>query len=71
MTMPKRPSARRQKRDWPLFYARAMAKDKAKHWDKAEADINTGAETVARPAGAAELSGLFLGGPEHSAFPKP
>jgi tetratricopeptide (TPR) repeat protein len=28
------------KRDWPLFYARAMAQDSAKHWDKAEADIN-------------------------------
>ena len=27
-------------RDWPLFYARAMAQDSAKHWDKAEADIN-------------------------------
>ena len=29
-----------QKRDWPLFYARAMAEDQAKHWDKAEADVN-------------------------------
>jgi tetratricopeptide (TPR) repeat protein len=29
-----------QKRDWPLFYARAMAEDRAKHWDKAEADVN-------------------------------
>ncbi len=29
-----------QKRDWPLFYARAMAQDSAKHWDKAEADVN-------------------------------
>jgi Flp pilus assembly protein TadD len=29
-----------QKRDWPLFYARAMAQDQAKHWDKAEADVN-------------------------------
>ncbi len=29
------------KRDWPLFYARAMAEDGAKHWDKAEVDINT------------------------------
>ena len=29
-----------QKRDWPLFYARAMAEDSAKHWDKAEADVN-------------------------------
>jgi tetratricopeptide (TPR) repeat protein len=28
------------KRDWPLFYARAMAEDKAHHWDKAEADID-------------------------------
>lgn len=28
------------KRDWTLFYARAMAQDKAGHWDKAEADIN-------------------------------
>jgi tetratricopeptide (TPR) repeat protein len=28
------------KRDWPLFYARAMAQDSAKHWDKAEADIH-------------------------------
>ena len=31
----------RQKRDWPLFYARAMAEDQAKHWDKAEADVKT------------------------------
>ena len=30
-----------QKRDWPLFYARAMAEDKAKRWDRAEADVNT------------------------------
>jgi len=29
-----------QKRDWPLFYARAMAQDRAKHWDKAEVDVN-------------------------------
>ncbi|MES2254442.1 MAG: tetratricopeptide repeat protein [Pseudomonadota bacterium] len=29
------------KRDWPLYYARAMAQDSAKHWDKAEADVNT------------------------------
>ena len=29
MTMPKRPSARRAKRDWPLFYARAMAQGEA------------------------------------------
>jgi tetratricopeptide (TPR) repeat protein len=29
-----------QKRDWPLFYARAMAQDSAKHWDKAETDVN-------------------------------
>ncbi len=29
-----------QKRDWPLFYARAMAEDRSKHWDKAEADVN-------------------------------
>ena len=28
------------RRDWPLFYARAMAEDKAHHWDKAEADVN-------------------------------
>lgn len=28
------------KRDWPLFYARAMAEDGAKRWDKAEVDIN-------------------------------
>ncbi|MES2291713.1 MAG: tetratricopeptide repeat protein [Pseudomonadota bacterium] len=28
------------KRDWPLFYARAMSQDSLKHWDKAEADIN-------------------------------
>jgi tetratricopeptide (TPR) repeat protein len=28
------------KRDWPLFYSRAMAEDKAHHWDKAEADID-------------------------------
>jgi tetratricopeptide (TPR) repeat protein len=31
-----------QKKDWTLFYARAMAEDKAGHWDKAEADVNTG-----------------------------
>ncbi len=30
------------KKDWPLFYARAMAHDKAGQWDKAEADVNTG-----------------------------
>jgi tetratricopeptide (TPR) repeat protein len=30
------------KKDWPLFYARAMAEDKAGNWDKAEADVNTG-----------------------------
>ncbi len=30
------------KNDWTLFYARAMAEDKAGHWDKAEADVNTG-----------------------------
>ncbi len=29
-----------QKRDWPLFYARAMAEDKAHHWDRAEADLD-------------------------------
>ena len=29
-----------EKRDWPLFYARAMAYDQAKQWDKAEADVN-------------------------------
>lgn len=28
-----------QKRDWPLFYARAMAQDKAHHPDKVEADL--------------------------------
>ncbi len=32
--------AKPDKRDWPLFYARAMSQDAAKHWDKAEADIN-------------------------------
>ena len=30
-----------EKQDWPLYYARAMAEDQAKHWDKAEADVNT------------------------------
>ena len=30
------------KKDWPLFYARAMAEDKAGTWDKAEVDVNTG-----------------------------
>jgi tetratricopeptide (TPR) repeat protein len=30
------------KKDWTLYYARAMAEDKAGHWDKAEADVNTG-----------------------------
>ena len=30
------------KKDWPLFYARAMAQDKAGNWDKAEADVNIG-----------------------------
>ncbi|HEY2837145.1 MAG TPA: tetratricopeptide repeat protein, partial [Rhizomicrobium sp.] len=29
-----------EKRDWPLFYARAMSYDQAKQWDKAEADVN-------------------------------
>ena len=29
------------KRDWPFFYARAMAKEKSAKWDSAEADINT------------------------------
>jgi tetratricopeptide (TPR) repeat protein len=28
------------KSDWPLFYARAMVEDAAKHWDKAEAYAN-------------------------------
>jgi tetratricopeptide (TPR) repeat protein len=30
------------KKDWPLFYARAMAEDKAGKWEKAEADVNAG-----------------------------
>ena len=30
------------KKDWPLFYARAMAQDKDGHWDKAEIDVNAG-----------------------------
>jgi len=30
------------KKDWPLYYARAMAEDKAGTWDKAEADVNAG-----------------------------
>ena len=30
------------KKDWPLFYARAMAQDRDGHWDKAEADVDTG-----------------------------
>jgi tetratricopeptide (TPR) repeat protein len=30
------------KKDWPLFYARAMAEDKAGTWDKAESDVNAG-----------------------------
>jgi tetratricopeptide (TPR) repeat protein len=30
------------KKDWPLFYARAMAEDRAGNWDKAEADVNLG-----------------------------
>ena len=34
--------AKAAKKDWPLFYARAMAHDKAGQWDKAEADVNTG-----------------------------
>ena len=29
-----------RKNNWPLFYARALAEDKAHHWDKAEADLN-------------------------------
>jgi tetratricopeptide (TPR) repeat protein len=29
-----------QKRDWTLFYARAMAEDRATQWDKAQADVN-------------------------------
>ncbi|HEY4274977.1 MAG TPA: tetratricopeptide repeat protein [Rhizomicrobium sp.] len=28
-----------EKRDWPLFYARAMSESAAKNWEKAEADI--------------------------------
>ncbi|MBN9555218.1 MAG: tetratricopeptide repeat protein [Alphaproteobacteria bacterium] len=28
-----------EKRDWPLFYARAMAESAVKNWEKAEADI--------------------------------
>jgi tetratricopeptide (TPR) repeat protein len=31
-----------QKRDWTLFYARAMAEDRAKDWDRAETDVNKG-----------------------------
>lgn len=30
-----------EKRDWTLFYARAMAEDRAKQWEKAQADVNT------------------------------
>jgi Flp pilus assembly protein TadD len=30
------------KKDWPLFYARAMAEDRAGKWDRAETDVNTG-----------------------------
>ena len=30
------------KKDWALYYARAMAEDKQGNWDKAEADVNTG-----------------------------
>jgi tetratricopeptide (TPR) repeat protein len=30
------------KKDWPLFYARAMAEDKDGHWEKAETDVNLG-----------------------------
>jgi tetratricopeptide (TPR) repeat protein len=30
------------KKDWPLFYARAMAEDRAGNWDKAEVDVNMG-----------------------------
>ena len=30
------------KKDWPLFYARAMAEDRAGQWDKAEADVHAG-----------------------------
>ena len=28
-----------EKRDWPLFYARAMAESASKNWEKAEADV--------------------------------
>jgi tetratricopeptide (TPR) repeat protein len=34
--------AKPAKKDWPLYYARAMAEDKAGRWEKAEADVNTG-----------------------------
>ena len=30
------------KKDWPLFYARAMAQEKAGNWEKSEADVNIG-----------------------------
>ena len=30
------------KKDWPLFYARAMAQEKAGNWGKSEADVNIG-----------------------------
>src|SRR5471032_544342 len=40
MTMPRR-SSQPSKRDWPMFYARAMAKEKLKRLDESEADIQT------------------------------
>ena len=46
------------KRDWPMFYARAMAKEKLKQLGQRRSRHPDRAETLARPAGIAELSGL-------------
>ena len=50
--------ARRAKRDWPMFYARAMAKEKLQAAGRVRSRYPDGAEAVAGTAGAAELSRL-------------
>ena len=46
------------RRDWPMFYARAMAKEKLQAAGRVRSRHPDGAEAVAGTAGAAELSGL-------------
>jgi cytochrome c-type biogenesis protein CcmH/NrfG len=50
--------SRSPKRDWTMFYARAMAKEKIKRLDESEADILTALKLSAGSARAAELSRL-------------